>query len=48
MSTIEFEILDISEIHESIETSGSKRQIEISVFFLFLLKKVFVLAVEKF
>ena len=48
MSTIEFEILDISEIHESIETSGSKRQIEISVFFLFLLKKVFVLAVQKF
>ena len=48
MSTIEFEILDISEIHESIETSGSKRQIEISVFFLFLLKKVFVLAVQNF
>ena len=36
MSTIKVGKLDISKVEDSIKTSGSRRQIEISVFFIFI------------
>ena len=42
MSTIKVRTLDISKVEDSINNSGSKRQIEIYVFFMFKLLKYYM------
>ena len=42
MSTIKVRMLEISKEKDAIKTSGSKRQVEISVFFMFKLLKYYM------